>query len=79
MQAHSCGERRTAQPLMNHSKGGGLPDYVTQNRSIENTDIFSGTSSGCRRRQRIRQLAALIRAPNCNESWEDQISSDAVG
>lgn len=24
---------------MNHSKGGGLPDYVAQNRSIENTDI----------------------------------------
>lgn len=24
---------------MNHSEGGGLPDYVAQNRSIENTDI----------------------------------------
>jgi primary-amine oxidase len=32
-------ERYPAGEYMNHSKGGGLPDYVEQNRSIENTDI----------------------------------------
>jgi primary-amine oxidase len=32
-------ERYPAGEYMNHSKGGGLPDYVAQNRSIENTDI----------------------------------------
>jgi primary-amine oxidase len=32
-------ERYPAGEFMNHSKGGGLPDYVAQNRSIENADI----------------------------------------
>jgi len=32
-------ERYPAGEYMNHSKGGGLPDYVAQNRSIENADI----------------------------------------
>jgi primary-amine oxidase len=32
-------ERYPAGDFMNHSKGGGLPDYVARNRSIENTDI----------------------------------------
>jgi primary-amine oxidase len=32
-------ERYPAGEYMNHSRGGGLPDYVAQNRSIENTDI----------------------------------------
>jgi primary-amine oxidase len=32
-------ERYPAGEYMNHSKGGGLPYYVAQNRSIENTDI----------------------------------------
>jgi len=32
-------ERYPAGEYMNHSKAGGLPDYVAQNRPIENTDI----------------------------------------
>ena len=32
-------ERYPAGEFINHSSGGGLPDYVAQNRSIENADI----------------------------------------
>jgi primary-amine oxidase len=32
-------ERYPAGEFMNHSSGGGLPDYAARNRSIENTDI----------------------------------------
>jgi primary-amine oxidase len=37
--AYDPEERYPAGEYMNHSKGGGLPDYVAQNRSVENTDI----------------------------------------
>jgi len=32
-------ERYPAGEYMNHSRGGGLPDYAAQNRSIENADL----------------------------------------
>jgi primary-amine oxidase len=37
--AYDPEERYPAGEYMNHSRGGGLPDYVAQNRSIENADI----------------------------------------
>jgi primary-amine oxidase len=40
-------ERYPAGEYMNHSKGGGLPDYVAKNRPIENADLVLWHVFGC--------------------------------